>query len=545
MDSVTSQVRAKVKGYLAAGQEPRIALQNLCSKTGEAGESWLIATDSTLLIGTQSLAGELEFEAYPLAKITGIERSSHGLGRGKLAFVSGTECLDELEYSALDSDKFQTVDQQILALVRKAGGRPAPVPPAGTAPGVSEPVEAPATAQVAPPVVEEKPAVVSATPQPTPPRPKAKAAEVRKPVVPPTGRRIPEKRRPPLLHPKVIPGRRGDIRTAPPAAPVPGEGRKGGKETPAVLRPAGGKGSPHIVLLLPGTTFTPGELVPCHIRIRQPRSVFCRGVRLHLRGAEETRISHGSGKNRSTHREKVILVDEEHVLFGRHSNPAGENFADALGKLFSSTEYPQLSTGEHTWETRFMVPQSTPPTYEGRCGTVRYSLKAYVDIPLSFDTAKHVGLTVVPEEGRRRYRFVRYESRRSRFRELAPGPGDIRLEVELEEYTWGADDRIRGRIRFSNPRRREVRGLKVDAELVEEAHADSHVRVNKINTKRAYSRIGFNEAEFPWRGFSVPAPAGGPPFGGKILRVDLLVKVALDLPWKGNVQAGFMARPMG
>jgi hypothetical protein len=548
MDEPTSLVRRQIGNHLSPGQKPRLSVQNSCSKTGDAGESWLIATDSHLLIGTQSLAGDLEFEAYPLAEITGIERDSHGLGRGKLIFLSGQKILDQLEYSALDSDKFQTVDQEILSLVRKRGGRPAPPPIAESAPTVEPPQATPTPREIqAPrrpePPPREKPAA----------KPSAEVGRQRlRPSAPPTPLRVPVP-----LAPK----------PPQPPAPKPREPRPEEKVIeikPGKLSSAGGTGSPNIVILLPSTRFSPAELVPTQVRLRQKRPVRCRGVRLHLRGMEQTKITHGSGNNRSTSRERRIIVDEEHILYGHRSQPVGDSVADALATLFQSGKHPTLATGNYEWDTRLFLPEGALPSYAGRHGSVNYSLKAYVDIPMSFDVAKNVDLLIIPNEEQRQYRFVPMREptysltkmNRERGRKpFSPSnlketdtlgmarAGDIVLEAEVNGFTWGKESKIRGRLRFENPRRREIRGLAVTAELVEEAHAGSHIRRVKAAEKRAFSRLSFNGAEFPWRGFSVPAPRQAPPFTGRLLRLDLVVTVSLDVTLHKDVKVAFVARP--
>jgi hypothetical protein len=577
MDTIPSSVRTRIQKYLPAARQPRLAIQNSCSKTGDAGESWLIATESHLLVGSQDLTGDMEFTAHPLRKITGIERDGHGFGRGKLVFLSGTEALDRLEYSALDSTKFESVDQEILSLVRAAGGRPAaptpaakpetgtagpgkekkPLearPPSGPQPAMRPPAPPPARETPGPPNTREKPPGPPRRQRPTPtktapastpaadrktPRPKPEPLDAAKTVaIPKTpARALPKKT---VAVVPVAPEKKPALRkkkTPPPAKKTTPEPPKEEKKVP--LERVGGSGSSSVVILLPSSSLHPGRVIPAHVGVRRQKDIACRGVRLHLRGLEETRITHGMGKNRSTSRERRVLIDEEHVLFGKRSRPAEENFADALGTVFSSGRYPVLRAGNHVWDARLYLPTGSLPSYDGRHGSVTYSLKAYVDVPRAFDIAKIANITISPEEESQRLRFAPVRRGRRGY-----GPRDLQVHIEMDEFEWGEDTKIRGTIRFSNPKRREIRGIRVDAYYQEQAVAEGEVRRTKVAAKRSFSRLGFTGTEFPTRGFGVPAPARVPLFAGKHLRTDLCVTVTLDLPWEADVKFEYVAVPV-
>jgi hypothetical protein len=329
----------------------------------------------------------------------------------------------------------------------------------------------------------------------------------------------------------------GKKKTAPPPKKKAPEPPKEEKKVP--LERVGGSGSSSVVILLPASSLHPGRIIPAHIGVRRQKDLACRGVRLHLRGLEETEVSHGMGKNRSTSRERRILIDEEHVLFGKRSRPAEENFADALETVFSSGRYPVLRAGNHVWDARLFLPKGSLPSYDGRHGSVKYSLKAYVDVPRAFDIAKIANITISPEEESQRLRFEPIRSGRRGY-----GPQDLRLHIEMDEFQWGKDTKIRGTVRFSNPKRREIRGLRVDAYYQEQAVAEGEVRRTKVSAKRSFSRLGFTGTEFPTRGFGVPAPASIPLFAGKHLRTDLFVTVTLDLPWEADVKVEYVAVPV-
>jgi hypothetical protein len=569
MDTIPSSVRERIRKYLPASRQPKLAIQNSCSKTGDAGESWLIATDSHLLVGSQDLTGEMEFTAHPLKEITGSERDGHGFARGKLVFLSGTDPLDRMEYSSLDSTKFETVDQEILSLVRSVGGRPgapapaekpdaeAPVPerekrtegrPPSPGPqkavGPAPPSRArgksptPARGRKPPEASRRRTAPTPKTPTtPTATRQQPKQTDLEKTVAVPRSpaRALPKKTVaviPPAEKPPTADRKRTPVprKKEPPAPPK--------REKKVSLRRAGGSGSRSLVLLLPSSPLIPGEVIPAQVALRQQKDIACRGVRLHLRGMEETEITEGMGKNRSTSRERHILIDEEHVLFGRRSQPSEQNFADAIENMFSSGRYPVLRTGNHVWDARLYLPSGSLPSYDGRHGSIKYSLKAYVDVPRAFDIAKITNLAINPEEESHRFRFEPVRRRRPGY-----GPQDLRLHVELDDYRWARDTRIHGRVRFSNPKRREIRGFRVEAYYQEQAVAEGAVRRTKVAAKRSFSNLGFTGTEFPARRFGVPSPPAIPLFAGRYLRTDLFVVVTLDLPREADVKAEFKAVP--
>lgn len=120
--------------------------------------------------------------------------------------------------------------------------------------------------------------------------------------------------------------------------------------------------------LYPGTLLK-GKVI-CTVNSRTD----IRAVKIRCYGKEHTEWR-GSGKNAPTY-------------VGTHY------FFQMETKLFEPND-GILEAGVHNYDFTFLLPPSLPSTFEFPYGYIRYSIKAFVDIPLAFDPKDRVDLAVI------------------------------------------------------------------------------------------------------------------------------------------------------
>ncbi len=521
-----SVVQKQIDRILKPGENVKRAYYSSCSKVGGPGESWLVATADRIIIGSQSLTADMKFVSYPLSKITGIERDNHGLGRGTLCFVSNGEKVDELTYSALESDTFAEADRDILALMKHAGIR---VPPPAT------------------------PSTLIATPPP-PPKEKVRPATPTAKPVSTTAAKTPTKIAKTSPAKKVLKGRPVTTPTPKPVLPprprTPVAAPRAARKTPrpsVQLQRVSGKGSGKMQVFLPGAPYHPGETIPGKVALKlgKGESISTRGIRFHLMGSEKASVTRGSGKSSTTYTEKHTIIEEETVLFGAGSTSFSDTISDAFEYLTGSKKAPKFPSGDHEWNVQILIPFGAPPSFKGKYGKVTYTAKAYVDVPLGFDIVKHVELPVSGPGNRRGFRFVPMNEKTGGVLSLFTNQSDVLLRAAVQDFVWGEDTHVHGTMSFENPTKRKIRGVRVRAYYLEEAWPKGVRAHAEWKSKQNYARLGFTGKSFPEKPFKIPVPSGPIPFSGKSMKLDLIVEVALDLPICPDFRIMFVAVPKG
>jgi hypothetical protein len=286
----------------------------------------------------------------------------------------------------------------------------------------------------------------------------------------------------------------------------------------------------------------PGETLRGTVELRVDRPLRARGVRLRFRGHEETRVTHGSGKNRHTHREHVQLIDTEITFAGEERiTDALEGFGDAVRALFGGDDYLHIPVGDQSFDFEMALPESCAVSFEGKCAKVAYELTGYVDVPAGSDV-KHARPVYIlpPPVAKLEQRPVAidypdgghswgvFEGLRAA---LAP---NVRMRTELPQATYAVGDVIRGRLSAWNDSEARIRRVDVSLVAQEDARAG-----------HASARItdAVDHVEFPAPVLSdfgtdlalqIP-PNAHPSTAGSFFTYNWAIKVWLDIAWQFDV----------
>ncbi|MFQ6098502.1 MAG: arrestin family protein [Armatimonadota bacterium] len=286
----------------------------------------------------------------------------------------------------------------------------------------------------------------------------------------------------------------------------------------------------------------PGETVLGTVELHVDKPLRARGVRVRLRGYEETRVTHGSGKSRHTHREHRDLLDWEETFVGEDRiSDALEGFSDAVRALFGGGEYLRIPVGKRRFDFQVTLPDGCQVSYEGEHAKVVYELLAYVDVPAGLDVRDERTLYVlappVGEPGRRpcvgdypgaNDHWGVFEGLRAA---LAP---DIRMRVQLASEAFLVGEEIRGTLAVWNESGARIRHVEISLIAQEDATA-GHASARSIT---AHAR---EELPSPvMRDFSAEfalkiPPNAHPTMAGAFFTYNWGVKVRLDIPWQFDV----------
>jgi hypothetical protein len=107
----------------ALGRESELwSLSSSRSRSGEPGETWIVATQTRLLVGDRGFGGPVSIREIPLRSITGIELEGASFGAGRVVLVGKHGALDHVCFSSLERDDFVQLGDR----VRSAAGEAPP-----------------------------------------------------------------------------------------------------------------------------------------------------------------------------------------------------------------------------------------------------------------------------------------------------------------------------------------------------------------------------------------------------------------------------------
>uniref|UniRef100_A0A8R1I5P3 Arrestin_C domain-containing protein n=1 Tax=Caenorhabditis japonica TaxID=281687 RepID=A0A8R1I5P3_CAEJA len=137
--------------------------------------------------------------------------------------------------------------------------------------------------------------------------------------------------------------------------------------------------------------FLPGSPISGRVLLNTETTYKARAVNIQFEGRAHTNWDDYESVSRvgtdgKTHREQRRVNFSATVAYLEHEillwkSPDGSN---------------ALEPGSYCWPFSFTIPTIVPPSFEGRYGYVRYSVKAQVDRPWRFDKAKKRCITVSP-----------------------------------------------------------------------------------------------------------------------------------------------------
>ncbi|CAI2330667.1 unnamed protein product [Caenorhabditis sp. 36 PRJEB53466] len=141
----------------------------------------------------------------------------------------------------------------------------------------------------------------------------------------------------------------------------------------------------------PQEVFLPGQPISGRVHLKTEEKYKARAVNIQFEGRAYTDWDDY---------ESVRRVDAEgktHFDRRRVNYSATVNYLEHEILLWACRDGSnEIAPGAYTWPFSFVLPTTVPPSFEGKYGYVRYSVKAEVDRPWRFDKAKKRCITVSP-----------------------------------------------------------------------------------------------------------------------------------------------------
>lgn len=117
--------------------------------------------------------------------------------------------------------------------------------------------------------------------------------------------------------------------------------------------------------------FYAGETLTGHIIVQNTENIKVQGIRLLLRGKSHVEWKVTKAGERRTVKDDEYYIDEKKVVWGKDKK-------EVEGGV------PIMPRGNHRYNFQFKLPESTLPcSFESKVGTIRYYLRATMDMPVS------------------------------------------------------------------------------------------------------------------------------------------------------------------
>jgi hypothetical protein len=261
--------------------------------------------------------------------------------------------------------------------------------------------------------------------------------------------------------------------------------------------------------------YHPGDIIQGVVHVECPKRQKVRSIVLEAVGYERTRIveSHGVGKHRHTH--TYISQNSMHQFA-----------VTLLGEC-------ELEPGAYDYPFEYVLPQQLLPTYHGFDAVVAYTVTANVDIPMWFDANQTIEtIVVIP-----RCDVTLQKVPASFATPTANDPTKPGFMVTLARTMFLAGERIKGNFMVTGNGGKTIRKADVTIQLVENAVAQGHSRVN-------YGTLGHGQiaGEYLIPGQTVPFELVIPPtistaYNGVYSRVSFMLAINLDVAWAFDTSA--------
>ncbi|CAO4366123.1 unnamed protein product [Caenorhabditis nigoni] len=147
----------------------------------------------------------------------------------------------------------------------------------------------------------------------------------------------------------------------------------------------------HVEFDQPQEVFFPGQPISGRVILIAEDKYKARAVKIEFEGVGHTNWDDYESVRRVDHEGKVRYVQH------RVNYSANVSYLQSTALLWTSQDGSnELPAGKYEWPFSYILPSNIPPSFEGKYGYIRYSVKAEVDRPWRFDKAKKLCITVSP-----------------------------------------------------------------------------------------------------------------------------------------------------
>jgi hypothetical protein len=262
--------------------------------------------------------------------------------------------------------------------------------------------------------------------------------------------------------------------------------------------------------------FEPGETIEGYVVIDCDESFDCNRVVIRLRGIEKTRVVRGSGKHKRVYTEERIHIDKKQIL----------------------KEFPIFQEGETGLDFQFEIPREIPASYEGMRGHIRYELIAKIELSWRLDPKQRMRLKIKSRE-------FEITSDSQPVTSFIHDDGVEILTAEALDNTVTLGEKFA--FSFRVDREIEIRGVR--AEFIRREH------VSPKGKKETFDWIlsqRYFENENLAREMRIETelhvtPDLIPTFKTALIRLEYILKVTLDIPWRfdKSVEIPILLMPSG
>lgn len=280
--------------------------------------------------------------------------------------------------------------------------------------------------------------------------------------------------------------------------------------------------------------FAGGETIVGEVIVQLDQDTPLRGIRLLLKGYEESSWREGSGKHRHTHSEKHDFFDQEITLQGRPRLGLAELVTDSFKAAFSIESYDLLHAGIYRYPFTFVLPPDLPGDYESSLSNSRicYCTKAQVDLPLKLDLDVERSLTVYEPANTAPVQPV---TQRHTKKFLFDSDALVEVTVHLDKDIFFVGEELNCHLEVMNRApEKEIRAATFVLRQLETAYAQGRTHEEQAEITRTRfeeGRVLPNQQATMDLKMSIPSDLYPTIAHSSLVKLDYELLVTLDIPW--------------
>ncbi len=290
-----------------------------------------------------------------------------------------------------------------------------------------------------------------------------------------------------------------------------------------LVKANGRNGVPYLELQLSSAQCAAGGQVSGVVVFHLAKPAGMRSLTVAISGTETPSGPHVSRSLRQT----ASFFDREILLSGmQQPKLTHERVSQAWNAFLGRDLGRTLSAGVHTYPFSIPLPASLPPTYNGRAGSVAYSVSATAQFPIgrAVKISRDVQIAAVPRPQRTRPVALTYPTSDS-----AAHANDISVRVDLPMRAVEHGESVGGRISVSNPRRAAVRAVEIALENCEWVRFASENDMQRETVRQLVLRPDDPEVACFETEFALPVPEDAvPTVEGTNIAVIWFLRIRLD-----------------
>ncbi|EYB91695.1 hypothetical protein Y032_0203g1842 [Ancylostoma ceylanicum] len=230
-------------------------------------------------------------------------------------------------------------------------------------------------------------------------------------------------------------------------------------------------------------SFTPGERVQGYVKVSADQPLKAKSLRVFLKAGAETEwlVS-------------VYGIDSVHGRSAKVMYAAGVTYAQEEHCLWSPEENEKKGTipsGIHSFPFAFSLPMNCPPSFEGTCGSITYTITAEIERPWKVNKTCAVTLSVCPVFDLNLIPEAILSASAFKFKKtgcMLFRHGKICVQMRLERSGFAVGETLEAVAEINNNTKQPV--VKVDLRLrrVDSYTAYRHGKTSNNNVKRCNKR---------------------------------------------------------